>query len=172
MSGTQHEAGLVLGKGKVDGSIPFGSTIPFKDLASGKDILPGSRSGSVEEYLARGGTITVLPTGTAMHGYSPHQSTGTMAPSDLAGVSYADAVKAFFDMAKRQAREKAYLAKTNRGRERSIATSKRKAAERVRRLVNGYNAGTSIEDLARADGAQVKRIRELLRKAGVDLGHR
>ena len=93
-----------------------------------------------------------------------------MAPSDLAGVSYAEAVKQFFDLAKRQAREKAHRAapkKANSAIIRKNDETKRRAAERRIKMCQWYTGGIAISEIARREAIPEKRVREMLRQSGM-----
>lgn len=126
---------------------------------------------TVEEYLASGRTITVLPPGTAFYGYSPHQPIA-LAPSDLYGIDYAAQVKRSFDLAKCAEREKGFKSPTPKnkikkaqakGLSKGRASTRAKFAIRRARLVEDHKRGMTIEQIAAREKISIKRIREIFR---------
>ena len=186
VSDTQHQAEIVLGKGKVDGSIPFGSTIPNPRksadfLGSGplpKDIPPGSNEPDISDFIARGGSIKRGPTLVAdgVRFWSPCSQPKLDVVRPLQVVDYKAGVSAIFNRkgfpkANRhsfkpgQAATKTSFKPGVRSRGAELAAAK--GAARLARLSAEYAGGKTVEDMARDEGCRVTRIRELLRKAGV-----
>jgi hypothetical protein len=150
VSDTRHQAEIVLGKGKVDGSIPFGSTISFKDLASDKDIPPGSNEPAISDFIARGGSIKRGPTLVAdgVRFWSPCSQPALKVERPLQVISYRDGVGLLY---------------ANPGRDRYNQARKAEFQARKELALNLSSKGLTARQIAEKMGVPRRTIHEYLK---------